>query len=1223
MGVIEMNLFAKAKLFLTRTLDLEFLGRSLQLSLALLIGVACLLQAVPAYSQGIATGSLSGTVTDPTGAGIPGAKVTVVSTSTNQVSPVDTNDLGFFTVRSLPPGTYKVTVESKNFRKLILDSVEVTVGHDTALGGLKMELGPVGETIQVEGGTPLIETGTSQVTTSFSTQQVADLPLSGSFDALAMFVPGVADSGDNSFSNSNGASFSSNGLRGRSNNFQIDGQSNNDNSVAGPSIFLGNQDALEEVSVITNDFGVEYGRASGSVVNYVTKSGSNDFHGSGFDYYEGSFADSHANEEVNPVFGFCAPGVVSTPTATCNAVQKAPGYVENKFGGSIGGPIKRNKAWFFFTPYFDRQRSAGGPSSSANFTPTPAGLTQLAAAFPGNNAVAALNAIGPYSVKAGNPQISGSSAPCPSAFIAGNGPVCRAVVTNGTTSSTIDFAQVTRGVPSLFNDREFTGRVDVQITSKDRIGSRYIFQQNIQTDASSPTTNAAGDWIDVPARDQQIALDWTHTFGGSFLNQVRYSFSRAGFGFEGGAFPNCTRASINACPTSISLGGTNFGFGIANNLPQGRTIDNSQVQDNLSLVHGRHTFKFGGEFYKQRSPNTFLPNINGTYTFSGSTTGGSCNTQFGALLPVQNSTTCSFSRFLSNTPLQLVLTDGPPKFDFKEYDIAAYAGDDWRVKNNLTVNLGLRWEFSSQAINLLHALSVANQAGPTPLWSTAAPTNVTTVPEIPNDYKYFAPSVGFAWKPHLFGMTRENTVIRGGYRITYDPAYYNIFLNVATSAPVVNAGTIPGASCTAPCLPTSGFLGSNVRAAHLSDIPTGVNPGVRNNTRVGNDFHEPMTQEWSLGVQHEITSKMVLEVRYVGNHVVGNFQTINANPALNGLVAHGFSSFIPAGVTPCATAGAPGAASGREDCNFTNVRNRENAAWSRYNGLQTEFRLQRWHGLTGAGSFTWSKTLDNSSEIFSTFAGGNSIAGAQNPFDTTNGEKGLSGLDFPKIASLYLIYELPMYKSQHGFLGKLLGGYQANTTWRYSTGQVWTPIELPGNNTSCQTSFDTTYFGGSACRPFLGNPSAPVDTVGQCTNATLTNCGLVDFYTGGPITAARWIYNDNTSAAFFKTPYGAGRNLGVRGQNVSAVNFSMFKTTKVTERLSLRLEAQVYNLFNHMFRGVPDPLIEDGNNANGGGFGNNFFNSSGGSGVEGGGYTNFVLNGLGRRRMILGAKITF
>ncbi len=866
-----MNLFATANLFSLKTSHVKWADRPLQLSLWLLAGMACLLLAVPAFSQGIATGSISATVTDPTGAVILGATVKAVNTATNQEFSATTNDAGLVSLRSVPPGIYKVTVTTNNFRTVVIERVEVVVAQESSLGTIKLELGQVGDTIQVEAGASLVEATTSQVATSFSTKEVADLPLSGSFDALALNVPGVTYSGDNNFSNTNGAGISSNGLRGRSNNFQIDGQSNNDNSVAGPSIFLGNQDALEEVSVITNDFGVEYGRASGSVVNYVTKSGSNEIHGSGFEYYEGSFADSHANQEKNPVFGFCAP---VNPAAGCKPVLAVPNFVENKFGGSIGGPIKRDKAWFFFTPYFDRQRSAGSPSTSTTVTPTPNGLTQLAAAFPGNPAVAALNAIGPYAVKAGNPQPSGT--------------VSQQSVTDGTTTATIEFAPITRSVPVLFNDREFTGRVDVQLTSKDRVGARYIFQQSIQTGATGRFS--AGAWVNIPARDQQIALDWTHTFSSTLLNQVRYSFSRAGFGFEGGSFPGCTRATINACPTSITFQDNDLNFGIQNNLPQGRTINNSQVQDNASLLHGHHTFKFGGEYYKQRSPNTFLPNINGNYTFP------------------------DFNHFLQDslgiTGL-LGLTDGPPKFDFKEYDIAAYAGDDWRLKNNLTVNLGLRWEFSSQAINLLHAISVANQAGSTPFWDPTAPTSVTTVPEIPNQYKYFGPTVGFAWKPHLFGMTREKTVIRGGYRITYDPAYYNIFLNVATAAPVVNAGSVAAASCTAPCLPSSGFLGSDVRAGHLSDIPRGVNPGIRLNTRVANNFKEPYTQEWTLGVQHELTSKMVLEVRYVGNHVVGNFQTVNANPSLSNLVAKGFSSFIPSGVTPCATAGTPGASSGR------------------------------------------------------------------------------------------------------------------------------------------------------------------------------------------------------------------------------------------------------------------------------------------------------------------------
>src|SRR6202140_3090573 len=436
--------------------------------LQLVVLLTLLFTAAFSMAQGIVSGSISGTVTDPSSAVVVGATVTAQNTATGGTLTTVTNDTGYFTFRSVPPGTYKVTITGKGFRTVEVPQVSVETSKDATLASIKMELtSAAGETVEVVEAAPILETTTGQVTNTFDAQATADLPTGGGFDSLALYLPGVADTGSNNFSNTNGVGFSSNGLRGRSNNFQIDGQSNNDNSVAGPSIFLGNQDVLEEVSVITNDFGVEYGRASGSVVNYVTKSGSNDFHGSGFEYYEGSFADSHTNQEKNPVFGFCAP---TNPAAGCKPVGPIPKFVENKFGDSFGGPIKRDKAWFFFTPYFDRQRSAGSPSASTTLTPTPNGLTQLAAAFPGNPAVAALNAIGPYAVKAGNPTISGAVVPT--------------AVTDGTTTAPIDFAHVTRSVPALFNDREFTGRVDVQVTNKDRIGARYIFQQNIQTGAT-------------------------------------------------------------------------------------------------------------------------------------------------------------------------------------------------------------------------------------------------------------------------------------------------------------------------------------------------------------------------------------------------------------------------------------------------------------------------------------------------------------------------------------------------------------------------------------------------------------------------------------------------------------------------------------------------------------------------------------------------------------------
>ncbi len=377
----------------------------------LLALLTLLLAASFAMAQGIATGSISGTAVDPSNAVVSGATVTAQNVETNLSLTAQTNDSGYFTFRNVPPGTYKLTLEGKGFRKIQVSQVTVQSAKEASLGAIKMELASAGgETVEVIESAPILETSTAQVTNTFDTKAVADLPTGGGFDSLALYLPGIADSGSQNFSNTNGAGFSSNGLRGRSNNFQIDGQNNNDNSVAGPSIFLGNQDLLGEVSVITNDFSVEYGRASGSVVNYVTKGGTNQFHGSAFEYYTGSWADSHTNEEKSAVFGFCAPG--ENTSDGCAPVAPISRYVENRFGFTGGGPILKNKAWFFGSGYWDRIRQAGSTvNSGSSLTPTPDGLTQLAAAFPGNLAVAALQAIGPYSVKAGNPQPLGAVVP--------------------------------------------------------------------------------------------------------------------------------------------------------------------------------------------------------------------------------------------------------------------------------------------------------------------------------------------------------------------------------------------------------------------------------------------------------------------------------------------------------------------------------------------------------------------------------------------------------------------------------------------------------------------------------------------------------------------------------------------------------------------------------------------------------------------------------------------
>jgi hypothetical protein len=301
------------------------------------------------------------------------------------------------------------------------------------------------------------------------------------------------------------------------------------------------------------------------------------------------------------------------------------------------------------------------------------------------------------------------------------------------------------------------------------------------------------------------------------------------------------------------------------------------------------------------------------------------------------------------------------------------------------------------------------------------------------------------------------------------------------------------------------------------------------------------------------------------------------------------------------------------DCDRSLVRTRSNTAFSIYHSLQQQIRVQNFHGLTASFSHTWSRAIDNVSEIFSTVAGGNTNAFAANPFDTNFGERGLSGNSFPHLISVFYLYDLPFYKNQQGIVGKILGGWQWNGTWNYSTGQAWTPIQTVGSNRWCDATFDTQFIGLGSCRPFVGNLAASPDMVGQCTDHTLADCGLVDFFTGAPVNpdAVSIIYNDDESAQFFGTPFGNFPRNRFQGQSFNQWNMGLFKNTKVTEKVNFQLQANVTNIFNRQFRGTPDPVIEDGNFASGGSFGNNFFSVA------------TPTPARTRRRMELGLKIIF
>jgi hypothetical protein len=1178
-----------------------------------------------AHSQGITTGKLDGTVADPTGAIIPRATVTAVMAATNSKLVTTSHEDGTFSFSNMPVGVYTVTIEGTGFAPLKLENVEVTSNRSIDLGVEKLTTGTTIDTVEVSAAQNILETSEAQITTTFDTQQLSNLPVGGGFDELALLIPGVVNTHADNFSNSNGVGFSVNGERGRANNFELDGQSNNDNSIGGPQVFFGNEEALSEVQVITDNFGAQYGRNAGSVVNYVTKSGTNSIHGSAIYKFSGDFTSSlDTGISKGPQFGFCAPG--QTPQADGCVAPVVPRYVDNFYGGTAGAPIIKDKLFGFGSFYGFRETEFGALANSGGaLFPTSAGLAQIATAYPNNPGVSILQQLNPLAIPVGNPrQLNANAQSCPSTVGTLTNGVCMETVAGVT--GTVPFAAFGRQVPFLSTDEEVLGRIDWNATPKDRIYVRYFYQKN-PTSPDGATAN--GGFVNVTDAVHSVGSDITHTFGPHWVNQLRYSFQQSTLAFDGGGFANCTITNFATCPSNVTFSNPQFtGLGLPSNLPQGRIVKAGQLQNNATWNLGRHAITFGGEFDYSNSPNVFLPTASGVFNFdnlndflAGGCGGGACSAN---------------------------LAIGNPTIPFKEDDVAIYFQDDWKITPNLTLNLGLRWEFFQQALNLLHNESVANQTGNNPLWNPALPLSATTLPLIPSYFKNVEPRFGFAWNPEF----NKKLVVRGGYAINVDPAFYNINLNVAANAPLVLSGSIPCTGGGATCLPSGGATFATVAQQTDKLLPTGGNPGDLTESLVNNNFHNPQSQTYSLGVQYQIRNSAVIDVRYVGNHTSSQFQDLNGNPNLADVAANFPNIVSPSSLCSAANSTLPdGADIGRVNCGTSIVNLISNTAFSQYNSLQTNLTTRNYRGITATFAYTRSKNIDNSSEIFSTGGGGNTIALAQNPLNTDAGERGLSGINFPNTASISFTYVPPTIRSGNEILKKALNGWQANTIWIYNSGQPYSdyqglvgsssqtnlPGSGPGPNGDPNNPGDSrTYFsyndlnfnnaeiGADVQRPILSNKNAPVGTLGIYTDTTVVDPTattpavysapkLVDYVTGAPITASQvhFIANNQLAANILGNPYpGTGRNT-LSGNSFNNVDFSMFKNTKITERVSFRFEVDAYNVLNRSYYGAPGANLGD---ANFGSFNNFLFNSASGSNVG---------VGTGVRNMTFAGKILF
>jgi outer membrane receptor protein involved in Fe transport len=1213
-----------------------------------------LLSAIAAMAQAT-TGNLRGVVMDTAGAAVAGAGVSVKNEATGAVSQTTTSSEGNYEVPNLPPGTYAVTVEAPNFKRSVSTGVIVRIGIINPLD-VKLEAGNVSETVTVTGGTEeIVQREQSQISTTIETRKIQDLPSNGAgggLDTLALLAPGVIANNSGGV-NTNGTGFSVNGNRARSNNFQIDGSDNNDLSVSGPALFIDAQDAVGEVQIITNNFSAQYGRNQGAIVNYVTKGGTNQFHGSLFEFHrDNKNFDSLDNIEKR------------------GGQLKPNQNLYNLFGGQIGGPlylprfgeggksiISGKDRYFFHFDYQGIRNPFTTTLRTSNLAILGSEFPRLLTSFPGDGLIQAYTRYSTFAIPGAQPRSDlGAGA---SSLVNPNAPTgCARVIAVGTAPAAgcgtysgpflvggpydvaningqlFQAAKAERNDPEPFTETYYDFRFDVKATERNNVWVRYLNQK--QVFAHSLTSSPRGFNGDIPATSKNFGGSWTRQISNTMVNEFRANYNKIGVEFGGG----CSASTPGCIPGPLEIGSAlaNITFpavgvsnrslvldtvGPATNLPQGRVGKVYQFADNLTWSRAKHSFIFGAEFKHLTEVSPFLPNYNGAFAFN------------------------STSRIANNAPSTVGITAGDPTLAFKENDQYYFIQDDFKIRPNLTLNLGVRYEYTGQPINLLHDLTVNRESNASSaFFNPALPLSVRTVPFIPPDKNNFAPRVGFAYTPHfwksIFG--EDATVIRGGFSIAYDPAFYNILLNVQNQAPVSAAFSLTG-NTLLPNVTNSPFAipanptGDVIRAQAVASgaTPLGkLDPRYLAQTQVTPDFHSPYSEQFSLGVQHQFGRNQVAEVRYVGTHGVGLFQNVNANfvvgPMYNGIANYfgtgistpSFRQFIPSGITPQVCTDDPTTLTIREDaCNGrilrqASITTRSNSASSIYHSMQARYNGRLLNDSLSLGAtYTWSKTIDNASEIF-----GFDIASpnAQNPFCLGSCERSLSQIDRPHAFSTNFIYDVPYWKEQRGVVGHLLGGWQLNGVYVLTSGEPYTP----GQFFNGLLGLGNTYLT-SGDRPFVGNPKANPQLVG------ISEIDAAIFYgtdinnpngflslnalntTGNAVSVTpndvRFILNLPGAAKIFNTPFGSATRNSLRGPKLNQLNMGLFKNIKVGERLGVQIRAEAFNVLNH-----PNP----GYGVNGAGYLPDFFTEDAGST-----FANNQEIEFARRVVQFGVRITF
>jgi hypothetical protein len=948
------------------------------------------------------TATITGIVKDQSGALVSSARVTIRNTGTNITHDVLTNRDGDYTVSLLDIGSYEVHVESVGFKKQVRTGLTLQVG-ETVRVDFSLDVGQVSDTVQVTAEAPTTQTDTASVGTVVDNQHVVEIPVNGrQFYSLATLVPGVTPPVQNSTLSFRGG-FNVAGASELANNFTLNGFNNNNQDVSGPN-FRPSLDVIQEFKVLTGIYPAEFGYGSGGQVQVTSKAGTNEFHGSAYEYIRNAAVDARNY--------FLSPSLATPP------------FKRNQFGVTVGGPLVKNKTFFFAGYEGFRLRQDINSLATVPLTPFLSGnfssllpktiIYQPSTKTPYPNNVIPASAIDP----AGKALLSYYPSPT-SPTAAG-----------ATPSNNYLFSEIRKETMD-----EGSLRIDHTFSEKDTLRLTANFFNDPAFEPSNTLCGARllpGFGCNTNQKSQLYGITETHVFSPTLVNEARvgYTFLNQPRIMEDAGIPFAQTYNLPSFAGGKNNGGvpsatiTSYAtIGNATNLPQNRYDSTYILGDSVVWTHDKHTFKFGVDASQFRSSQYYVQYGVGSFTFTGNT----------ATYP---SSGYALADVLLGRPQQ---TQRVPTYPNNWYQgtttVGLFAQEDYKVRSNFTLNYGLRWELYTPTWEkynqeasfspITRGMIVAGQNGiGSNLWAPR--------------YRNFAPRLGFSWQP--FGNGK--TVIHAGAGIFYNaPTSGNGILAIFYNPPIRTPQTFTSTLASPLVGLANSFPAAN---AGSSSSPFGI----------AQNFAVATINEWSFNIQRELAPSWVLDVTYFGSK--GSHLPINRN------------------INQPRPSGQPGVTLARPYAGFSNISFAESVGNSVYNSLQMKLQKRYSAGLSLLSTFTWGRSIDNGNGIATS-----SLASHTTAQDSLNlaGERGRSDFDIKYRFVFSPVYELPFGKGKpfhsSGFWSSVIGGWQVSALFSAQTGSPLTPYY----------SADVSGTQNNQDRPnVVGNPNSGPKTIQQWFN---------------------------------------------------------------------------------------------------------------------------------------------